>query len=241
MELNNIKLETTWNDAAASLNDNFAKVKQAIALGSLGHPVMLDTEMSDDSTNVVQNKVIKKYVDDKEVYLEGYSEEVANALEVRIKENPSEFVPLKTINGKTIYGEGNIVIEGGTGGTGLKFSEERTVYLTEIHDGEVAKLEITEEERAYNIETVNHVFENLKSGSPKVFITYYGTFYFFLSARNSGDKQSATFGDIAEYEGHLQSLKVTITSDGDAVAELKEIQTGSTTPSDFNNDFNNDF
>lgn len=127
------------------------------------------------------------------------------------------------------------------GGTGLKYSEERTVYLTEIHEGEVAKLEITEEERAYNIETVSKVFEGLNIGNPKVFITCYGHFYFFLSGRNSGDKQSATFGEIAEYDGRLSSSKVTITSDGDAIAISEVIQTGGSATSDFNNDFNNDF
>ena len=238
MELNNIKLETTWNDAAASLNDNFAKVKQAIALGSLGHPVMLDTEMSDDSTNVVQNKVIKKYVDDKEVYLEGYSEEVVNALEVRIKENPSEFVPLKTINGKTIYGEGNIVIEGGGGtGTGLKYSEERTVYLTEIHDGEVAKLEITEEERAYNIETFNKAWDN-----HNVFISWFGIYFNPIEMRKGETYGSATFNALAEYNDTLVSYIIKVDTNGDAIATLKEIQTGGcSATSDFNNDFNNDF
>lgn len=30
MELDNIKLQTTWNDAAGSINSNFQKIKQAI-------------------------------------------------------------------------------------------------------------------------------------------------------------------------------------------------------------------
>lgn len=63
MELDNIKLQTTWNDAAGSLNNNFAKLRQAIALGSLGNAVMLDTELSDESENAVQNKAIKMYID----------------------------------------------------------------------------------------------------------------------------------------------------------------------------------
>jgi hypothetical protein len=91
MDLNKIKNKTTWNDAASSLNDNFAKLKQAIALGSLGtSAVMLDTEMSDESENVVQNKVIKKYVDDEIVTLEGYAEEVANAAEESAKRYTDE-------------------------------------------------------------------------------------------------------------------------------------------------------
>lgn len=64
MELDNIKLQTTWNDAAGSLNNNFAKLRQAIALGSLGNAVMLDTELSDESENAVQNKAIKRYIDE---------------------------------------------------------------------------------------------------------------------------------------------------------------------------------
>lgn len=61
MELDIIKTQTTWNDAAASLNNNFSKVKQAIAMG--GGSGIVDTEMSDTSENAVQNKVIKEYVD----------------------------------------------------------------------------------------------------------------------------------------------------------------------------------
>lgn len=61
MELDIIKTQTTWNDAAASLNNNFGKVKQAIAMG--GGSGSVDSEMSDTSENVVQNKVIKEYVD----------------------------------------------------------------------------------------------------------------------------------------------------------------------------------
>lgn len=61
MQLDIIKTDTTWNDAAASLNNNFGKVKQAIAMG--GGIGSVDSEMSDTSENVVQNKVIKEYVD----------------------------------------------------------------------------------------------------------------------------------------------------------------------------------
>jgi hypothetical protein len=132
MELEIIKTQTTWNDAAASLNNNFGKVKLAIAQseaggggiteesdpifkaspaakitdsdidrwnaggsggggiaeesdpifkaspaakitdsdidrwnagGSGGSDIVVDSEMSDTSTNPVQNKVIKEYVD----------------------------------------------------------------------------------------------------------------------------------------------------------------------------------
>ena len=110
MELDNIRLQTTWNDAAASINSNFEKLKQAVQGNTSS---MLDKEMSDESENAVQNKVIKKYVDDADVYLEGYAEQQANDLAKDIKANPSEYVKLNTINGKSLFGEGNIVIEGG--------------------------------------------------------------------------------------------------------------------------------
>lgn len=79
IELDNIKLQTTWNDAAASLNNNFNKLKNVVGEG-IGYdivgdepetpdnpyqPIVVDSEMSDTSTNPVQNKVVKKYVDDK--------------------------------------------------------------------------------------------------------------------------------------------------------------------------------
>lgn len=64
MELDKIKLQTTWNDTAGSLNNNFAKLRQAIALGSLGNAVMLDTELTDDSESAAQTKVVKKYIDE---------------------------------------------------------------------------------------------------------------------------------------------------------------------------------
>lgn len=108
----------------------------------------VDVAMSDTSTNAVQNKIIKAYVDKeaqevadaslrytdgreeairedlelKVVYMEGYAEGVVNTLEADIKANPSTYVPLKTINNMSLYGTGNISIEGGSGGgetTGL--------------------------------------------------------------------------------------------------------------------------
>ena len=95
MELDIIKTDTTWNDAAGSVNKNFSKLKQAIATliaegGGLDEEQLaaylqangytteqwialqefiklgsLDTEIKADSVNAVQNKVIKAYVDSK--------------------------------------------------------------------------------------------------------------------------------------------------------------------------------
>ena len=64
--------------------------------------VNIDTAMSDTSVNAVQNKVIKKYIDKTTSYLAD-----------DIKDNPSTYIPLKTINGQDLYGEGDIEIEGG--------------------------------------------------------------------------------------------------------------------------------
>lgn len=90
MELEIIKTQTTWNDAAASLNNNFSKVKQAIAMGGGSGSGIVDSEMSDTSTNPVQNKVVKKYIDDRDVYLEGYAEGVANDAEAAAKKYTDE-------------------------------------------------------------------------------------------------------------------------------------------------------
>lgn len=69
MELENIKQNTVWNDAAESINSNFAKIRQKMALiesGSGGSGSgAVDTAMSDTSENAVQNKIIKKYVDER--------------------------------------------------------------------------------------------------------------------------------------------------------------------------------
>lgn len=69
MELDNIKLQTTWNDAAGSINNNFSKIKLALAQNNGRGDV--DTEMSDTSTNPVQNKTIKAYIDDLEDEING--------------------------------------------------------------------------------------------------------------------------------------------------------------------------
>lgn len=255
--MNKIKNKTTWNDAASSLNDNFAKLKQAIALGSLGtSAVMLDTEMSDESENVVQNKVIKKYVDDEIVTLEGYAEEVVNDLENNIKTNPSEYVKLKTINGKSLYGSGNIVIEGGEGGSGLQYAIERTVYPTWIKmdlEGILSEdiaIEISDEERAYNIETGSMAHTN-----EPVFISYLGCFFAQTTVNyntETGSWADAIFNTVHEVDGLLYSLSMIVYANGDVNFEVEKIQTGGGVDPellegympmmrDFSDDFNNDF
>ena len=222
MELDVIKLQTTWNDAAASINTNFSKIKRAVRDGIPVVDTPVDDIVSDTSENAIQNKVIKKYVDD---------------LENDIKTNPSEYVKLKTINGKNIYGSGNIVIEGGEGGAGLQYSEERTVYLTKASIAVDETFEITEEEREYNIETFNKMWDD-----HRVFITWSGMYFNPIQASKGDIYGDATFQVVAEIDGILVTCSIKVDTNGDAALELKEIKTGgSETPSDMNSDFSNDF
>ena len=237
MELDTIQLQTTWNDAAASINTNFSKIKRAVRDGIPVVDTPVDDMVSDTSENAIQNKVIKKYVDDEIVSLEGYAEEVVNDLENDIKTNPSEYVKLKTINGKNIYGSGNIVIEGGEGGAGLQYSEERTVYLTKSNIIADETFEITEEEREYNIETFNKMWDD-----HRVFITWSGMYFNPMQASKGDIYGDATFQVVTEIYGILTSCSIKVDTNGDAALELKEIKTGgSETPSDMNSDFSNDF
>lgn len=124
MILNKIKDKTTWSDASNTLNENFARILKGIKDGIPTIETPVDEQMSDESENAVQNRVIKKYVDDEVVYMEGYSEEKVAELEENIKANPSQYVQLKTINGKSLFGAGNIVIEGGEGGGGYEIPSD---------------------------------------------------------------------------------------------------------------------
>ena len=90
MQLDIIKTQTTWNDAAASLNNNFSKINRAVRDGIPVVNTPVDEEMSDTSTNAVQNKVIKKYIDDYDVYLEGYAEQQAIDAEKAAKQYTDE-------------------------------------------------------------------------------------------------------------------------------------------------------
>lgn len=90
MQLDIIKTQTTWNDAAASLNNNFSKINRAVRDGIPVVNTPVDEDMSNTSTNPVQNKVVKKYIDDRDVYLEGYAEGVANDAEAAAKQYTDE-------------------------------------------------------------------------------------------------------------------------------------------------------
>lgn len=91
MELDILKQNTTWNDASASINNNFAKVKTAIEQGGGGGgSIVVDKEMSDTSENAVSNKTIKKYVDDEVEDAKAYSEEMADNAEKAAKQYTDE-------------------------------------------------------------------------------------------------------------------------------------------------------
>lgn len=91
MELDILKQNTTWNDARASINNNFAKVKTALEQGGGGGgSIAVDEEMSDTSEKAVQNKVIKKYVDDEVEDAKAYSEEMADNAEKAAKKYADE-------------------------------------------------------------------------------------------------------------------------------------------------------
>ena len=85
MELENIKRNTTWNDASESINSNFSKILQQLILleqgGGSGGRVEVDSEMSDTSENAVQNKVIKKYVDGLEASVKQTFDDIETSIE----------------------------------------------------------------------------------------------------------------------------------------------------------------
>ena len=91
MELDILKQNTTWNDARASINNNFDKVKTALEQGGGGGgSIAVDKEMSDTSENAVSNKVIKAYVDDEAERVVEYAEGVANDAEAAAKQYTDE-------------------------------------------------------------------------------------------------------------------------------------------------------
>lgn len=126
------------------------------------------------------------------------------------------------------------------GGSGLQYSVERTVYLTKGVDAfhfnppEIFEYEISEEERQYNKETLP---------LNNAFISIEGLFFHFKENLWSGEETiRATYERISIRDDRFLEELVTLYSNGDAVAELKEIKTGgSETPSDMNSDFSNDF
>ena len=105
---------------------------------------------------------------------------------------------------------------------------------------EPTNVEITEEERAYNIETYDMAWNR---GEP-VFVSFNGCHFNVIvmsdemAVYNVVSHINNTFG----HDG-LYSLTIVISKEGDAIFSSKPIQTGggSETPSDMNSDFSNDF
>lgn len=85
MNLDKVKQQTTWNDASGSINSNFEKIRQAILSilqgGGGSANIDVDTAMSDTSENAVQNKVIKKYVDEAYEQANKYTDEEIEHIE----------------------------------------------------------------------------------------------------------------------------------------------------------------
>lgn len=90
MVLDIIKLQTTWNDAAGSINSNFAKILKGIRDGIPVVNTPVDDEVSDSSENAIQNKAIKQYVDDGDANLKGYVEQQATDVEKAAKKYTDE-------------------------------------------------------------------------------------------------------------------------------------------------------
>ena len=130
------------------------------------------------------------------------------------------------------------------GGAGLQYAIERTVYPTRgISYGEDLGVvaELSEEERAYNIETCRMAFD-----MEPIFLSFEGSFLPLLGFSEIASDPSfktARFGILLNLLTDIDSISVTITGDGDAVVEVKAVDTGSapSAPRDMNNDFSKDF
>lgn len=156
MELDTIKLQTTWNDAAGSINQNFAKLVLAIATlqaegGGLDE-AQLEQYLTDNGYTKQDWVLAQKYIT--LAALEGFAtEDWVNQQKFLKSVEGSAFISvssdniisldvddqgglgateqglgivsipdgvlegsLKTINGESIVGTGNIIIQGGGGG-----------------------------------------------------------------------------------------------------------------------------
>ena len=145
--------------SAKEIHDKLSDVESrvdSLESGSSGgsSDVVVDTQMSDTSVNAVQNRVIKKYVDQRAEQAYGQAneytdEEVAHlegVLNARIDKKQDALVDgqnIKTINGESILGEGDITIEVGEGSEG---SLETYVFY---FDEELTEEKIEANKRAY--------------------------------------------------------------------------------------------
>lgn len=159
---------------------------------------------------------------------------------------------LKTINGESLVGEGNIVIAGGSG-AGLRHAIERTVYPTklEVEGLQPTVNDISSEERDYNKETYQLAWEK-----GNTFLLTNGMFFNLTVVDDSCAVYNALnyINNLYDKDGIYSSI-ITVTKDGDAIFINKKVQIngGSATidpemlegvmkhSNDFSKDFNNDF
>lgn len=182
MELDNIKLETTWNDAAASLNNNFAKISQAINTGSGGGGggssyddtelrELIDTKQNElisgeniktiNSQNVlgsgdlevgsVAGVDVGEEVDD--VELPYATEEYVDSAVEGKQDTLVSGTNIKTINGESVLGSGNITIQGG--GSSYDDTELRNSLNAVTERVEDLSSEIEDKVNETSIATIN--------------------------------------------------------------------------------------
>lgn len=108
---------------------------------------------------------------------------------------------------------------GGGSGNGGDF-EVRTVYPTKQTVLEEETFDITDEERAYNMETLS------KTLSGKTVFCKVGEAILFPTISMSGAVTEATYSTVVVLYGSLASYSLTITSDGDAEVAIAEVTTG---------------
>jgi hypothetical protein len=137
---------------------------------------------------------------------------------------------------------------GGSGGSVNRIDfEVRTVYPTKQTVLEEETFDITEEERAYNIETLSETL------SGKTVFCKVGEAILFPTISMSGVVTEATYSTVVVLGGSLASYSLTITSNGDAEVVIADVTTGggSIDPAllegympmmrEFSDDFNDDF
>lgn len=142
--------EETDNDNGDIVIDSL-EFDSEVTLAPLGYggAVQVDEEMSDDSENPVQNKVIKAYVDDAVADKQdtiadlGAIRSGATAGATALQSVPDEYVKdteLKTINGEPITGEGDLIIKPGVSEGDIISNEKVTAAALNDLDTRIKKL-----------------------------------------------------------------------------------------------------
>lgn len=90
------KVATTHiEDGAVTADKLSAEVRESIAAGG-GVDILVDTAMSDTSTNAVQNKVIKDYVDTREEAMIKYTDDTVQGVADGVQANADSIAALQT-------------------------------------------------------------------------------------------------------------------------------------------------